>query len=111
MKYFSPHLLDGSVTTPKLAADAVVKDKIKFAVGGQSGIIAADNRVTILLHTCALFPHIESENPTNTVLRGAVVAHHRAVPDPLYSTPQFDIMNQDAVNPRDYGVEWLYIDV
>ncbi len=59
MNYFSPHLLDGSVTTVKLANlavtsaklddDAVVQAKLSTIISDQSGTILANGRVTLVL--------------------------------------------------------------
>ncbi len=58
MNYFSPHLLDGSVTTVKLADlavtsaklddDAVVQAKLSTIISDQSGTILANGRVTLI---------------------------------------------------------------
>ncbi len=108
MKYFSPTLLDGSVTEAKIATSAVSSTKFKAANASQSGTIPIDSRVTILLNVWSIFPHIDSENPSDTMLRGVLVAHHRPVPAANPTTPQFDIMNQDPLFARLYDVAWFY---
>lgn len=135
MRYFSPSVLDGSITTAKLADDAVTSLKIANgavttlklslsaveaaqiapgAVGttklttitdSQSGSIAATDRVDISLSAYAFFPDIEIDNSGAPDSTGGLQAVHRVPAVGSADSPQFQLENTDNAT-RNYSVAW-----
>lgn len=120
MKYFSPQLLDGSVTeakiadgavvTAKLADAAVVQEKIKTLSASQSGTIAIQGKVTITLVPYNFFPDIEADVDPNITRDTEMLANFKATPAAMQDFPQFDLHSEDTGDTRDYSVAWRAIE-
>lgn len=111
MKYFSPSLLDGSVTSAKLAMGAVTRAKLSTDTNSQAGAIGTEDLVTIVLDPYSLAPGIEA-NASGGKSKDVVVVATRDVspgPDPL--APTFDLRNLSTSGAASYAVAWLHIDV
>lgn len=114
MKYFSPNILDGSVTTAKiadfavttakLATAAVTRLKINTLVTSQSGTIAASSNVVIAMSALTFFLDTEVEGGLNTRLVPAQIA----VPAANADQPQFIINNLTGLGLL-YDVEWRHV--
>ena len=109
MRYFSPAILDGSVTTAKLAIGAVTRIRLNTAVGGASGTIGIQGKVTVPVNRAAFFPDIEADMAASATLDTQMLANFKAVPAATGSVPQFDLRNEDTGFTRDYDVEWEFI--
>jgi len=111
VKYFSPHILDGSVTTakladlavstPKLANSGITQSKLRTATLGQSGSIPIDGSVLVVLSPYTFLMDTEMEDGLIGSLRPAVVA----VPSANANAPEFNIKNLVSV-AKLYDVEW-----
>lgn len=132
MKYFSPSVLDGSITTAKLADDAVTSAKIangavtqlkmalnavgsaQIAAGAvvtsklstvtdsQAGTIAGSGEVVISVGSYNFFPDIEAAEVAD---EQPLLAMNLATPSASADSPQFRIQN--SVGPgRLYSVAW-----
>ena len=119
MKYFSPGLLDGSVTTAKLADNAV--NSAKIGQGGvrsldiatvdssQSGTIAIQGKVAVVLNPYTLWADIEADMPASATLDVQMLANFKAVPAAAADSPIFDLRNEDTGFTRAYDVAWRHI--
>lgn len=110
MKYFSPAILDGSVTTAKLASSAVTRAKIKDGISSQSGSIPTQGKVTVSLDAWAFFPELEADMPVSATLDVQVLPKFKAVPAGSVNFPEFDLRNEDTGSARNYDVDWRFID-
>ena len=116
MRYFSPAILDGSVTTAKLAdlavttaklaPFAVVTDKLSSATVFQAGSIPLRSKVTIALSGYDFFPDIEADMSGAGGVDVTMLARFRAVPNALVGQPDFDLFNESAGSAHDYDVAW-----
>ncbi len=116
MRYFSPNILDGSVTraklgllavgSPQLGALAVGRGKLDTATGSQGGSIPAVSTVNVSLHAYSFFPDTESNQGTTHRLN----PDDAAVPAANADTPVYRIQNDD-VGARNYSVAWRYVDI
>lgn len=114
MKYFSPAILDGSVTTAKIADGAVTTVKLANAsvkqakilrlTGSQGGTIASSSSVLIAINSHAFLMDTEMEDGLN----GRLVPAVKAVPAASPTQPQFNIRNQIAV-AKLYDVAWSFL--
>lgn len=133
VKYFNPGILDGSVTTAKLAdaavtsakikdlavvegkvatnsvgylrlkADTVRQGVIKTATTSLAGSIPATSFVDLMLTKYAFFPMIHSVQPPDVWVSG----HLTDAPDP--DLPRLSLNNSGVV-ARTYDVDYRYID-
>lgn len=114
MKYFSPNILDGSVTTAKIADGAVnatklatasvTQIKIKTSVSSQGGSVPGSGSVLVSLSSYTFFMDTEMENGLN----GRLVPVEIAVPAANANAPQFNIKN-NAAPARLYDVKWRHV--
>ena len=114
MKYFSPNILDGSVTSAKLATFAVTNvklapfnitlSKLSTALVSQGGTIPSSGSVLVALSDFSFFMDAETVDALNMRYTPAVAA----VPSASGSAPEFNIKNNAAV-ARLYDVEWRVI--
>lgn len=119
MKYFSPQLLDGSVTevkladlavaTAKLAVGAVTRSRVATSTGSQAGTIASQGRVGVVLNAWSFFPDIEADKDSNITRNTVMLADFKVVPSASDAVPEFELFNEDTVDSRDYSVAWRYI--
>lgn len=109
MRYFSPFLLDGSVTTAKMAVDAVTRSKIDTATGSQSGSIPIQDLVTVAVAGYAFLAGIESDIADSLTLDVQVVATRDPTPSVNPDTPSFDLRNESTSSAYAYAVAWRYI--
>ncbi len=110
MNYFSPALLDGSVTTVKIADGAVVQAKLKSSVDSQSGTIGILNSVNVPMGPYCLFPDVEADQ-TGGVSRAVVYsAEVKATPAPNADFPVLVLVNYDSISVDDYAVAWRNLD-
>lgn len=115
MKYFSPNILDGSVTTAKianlavteakLASNSITRLKINTTVTSQGGSISGGGLVVVSLSPYTFFADIEAENVTS----GRLGPFTKAVPNGSADQPQFQVHNPDGP-ARNYDVEWRNVD-
>lgn len=115
MKYFSPNILDGSVTTAKLAnlavteaklaLNAVTRLRIDTSITSQGGTIAASGSVGIAMDPYTFFSDIEVEGALNT----RIVPDPIAVPNANADQPVFVINNLTGVALL-YDTEWRHVD-
>ncbi len=110
MRYFSPSILDGSVTTAKLANDAVTQAKINTTMSSQSGNIGIQSKVLVALDTFSFFCDTEADMPVSATLDVDMVANFIAVPAANAFFPRFDLRNMDTGSTRDYEVAWHHVD-
>ncbi len=106
MRYFSPSIPDGSVTTAKIAANAVTLSKISTMVDSQAGTILAQGRVTIFPDFFSFMPAIEGDQPTTGALDMSMIAVFNSVPDALPDDVKFALHNRDTGSARNYSVAW-----
>ena len=116
MKYFSPNILDGSVTTAKLAdlavtaaklaAFAVTTIKMGTSITSQSGTIGISASVIIALNNFTFLMDTEVEGGENT----RMIPVQIAVPSASASAPEYVIKNLTGVALL-YDVEWRFVTV
>ncbi len=132
VKYFSPSLLDGSVTTAKLADDAVTTPKLldlavvrnKIATNAidnpriiagtlkqsklnttevsTAGSVPGTARLSITMVAYCFWPMIHVENSTDVRLAG------HDVDAPGADNPRFALVNSNAAS-RTYDIDYRYI--
>ena len=105
MKYFSPQILDGSVTKVKVADGAVGRAKLDTAIGGQAGSIEGGQKVTVAMNPYSFAVDIATENVQLTLI-GDVQVGPLAFPD----TPEFGVRNPTGLDYL-YAAAWRYVDV
>ena len=111
MKYFSPNILDGSVTEAKLADDAVTRSKLNLLNTSQAGNIGIQSRVRVVFTSSPFFPDIEGDQSAVVTLNMTMVADFVASPSAAANFPAFELLNEDTGSTRDYDVAWEYIGV
>jgi hypothetical protein len=114
VKYFSPHLLDGSVTTAKLATAAVTNQKIAAgqinrgklasATSSQGGTIPSSSSVLVAMSPYTFFMDAEMVDGNTAELTPAGAATPAGDAD----APQFNILNNISATKL-YDVEWRHI--
>ncbi len=109
MKYFSPSILDGSVTMAKLAVGAVSRIKINTATASQGGSIGIQSKVTVDVNRAAFFMDSEGDVPASVTLNMTMLANFKAVPAATSGAPKFDLLNEDTGAARNYDVAWEFI--
>ena len=122
MKYFSPNILDGSVTTVKLADGAVTDPKIASGAVGTRAILGSAveqgelnttvvstsgtiNSITVLgitLIPYAFWPMIHDQDATDVRVSGHEVDGVSA------DAPRFALYNSAGV-PRTYDIDYRYV--
>lgn len=112
MKYFSPAILDGSVTSAsladnsvtlaKMADDAIRKAEIDTATTGQSGTLGALAVIGILLPDYCFFPMIHGSDGTDIRLTG-----HQTDGDGG-AFPRFAFYNSSG-SALSYDVDYRYV--
>ena len=111
MKYFSPSLLDGSVTTAKLADAAVTRPKLSTSTHSQAGVISTGVVATVTLYSYTFFPGIEGNAVSPQTKDVQMIATRNATPDPNPMAPTFDLRNRSTTGAVNYAVAWLYVNV
>lgn len=116
MKYFSPNILDGSVTTAKIAdlavtsaklgSGSVLRTKIQAAVSSQSGTIPSSSSVLVSLSPYNFFMDTEMVDG----LSGRFTCAVSGTPSASADAPQFNINNLIAL-AKLYSVEWRNVDL
>ncbi len=101
MKYFSPHLLDGSVTSAKLALGAVTRSRLSTNTSSQAGNISGPGVVLVIPSAYAFWPDIESKQ----ILIGSITPDNTPAPAAQDTAPKFKIWNKDAIL-QPYSVAW-----
>jgi hypothetical protein len=112
VKYFSPQILDGSVTTAsladnsvtlaKMANNAIQSSKLDIATDSAAGSIGALSVTNILLNHWTFFPHIHGENATDLRMSG------HTVDGGANGTPRFSFYNSSG-SARTYDVDWKFL--
>ena len=114
MKYFSPNILDGSVTTakiadlavtgPKIAAFAITTTKIFQVTTSQSGTIAVSGSVIVALDDFNFMMDTEVEGGLNVRFTPVQIA----VPDARADLPEFTLNNLTGLALL-YDVAWRHV--
>jgi hypothetical protein len=122
VKYFSPTLLDGSVTTAKLADLAVTEPKFaSFAVSNRAlnnaiirqnkiattevslaGTVNGGSRVDITMTAFCLWPMLQCDIPNDVYISGHITDA------PGSNNPRFSFRNTGGTNSP-YDVDYRYI--
>lgn len=103
--YFSPQILDGSVTTVKVADGAVSYPKLDTSTATQAGTIVGGTEVVIAMASYSFAPAIVAENP-----QVAVISNVQPVPDAHPDFPTFGLRNPTGIDYL-YSTAWRYVDV
>ena len=123
MKYFSPHVLDGSITSAKLAGSAVVESKLASgavwnrairagavtqlkldtAVDSLAGTIGAGLALDIALTAYAFWPMLHVENPADVYVTGHIADGGGA------DFPRLALFNTAGAG-RDYDLDYRYVE-
>ena len=136
MKYFSPNILDGSVTTAKLADgavtlakmgiasvntpqyvdfsvtnaklrfDAVTSGKIVTTESSQGGSLGAGASVNVSLSAFSFFPDLEANQITADLFDFRPI--DTATPAADADAPEFELTNTGGL-ARNYDVAWRHI--
>jgi len=94
-------IVDGAVTTAKIANSGVTKPKIKTATGSTSGTLGKESAVNIVMHDYSFFPNIYAENiPIRLICYGNVKTD---------TIGRFALYNAHNTINYDYAVRWRYI--
>lgn len=103
MRYFSPGLLDGSVTTAKLADRAVTSGKLFTFVGSFAGSIFSNTGLDFSLDPDAFFPMISVSSQVNIHMTGHTTDGGSA------DNPRFGFWNASGIT-QTYDIDFRSID-
>lgn len=105
MKYSSPLIPDGSITTVKIAAGAVTRSKLDTSEMGQAGVITTLSTAVISLDAYDFFPDFATDMPVSASVHLNIASTFDATPTADATAPRCIVHNEDSVT-RNYAVEW-----